>query len=503
MKAPGGTWFGYPKGIFLVAFTELWERFSYYGLVGLLVLYLTRTTGEGGFGWAPADAVRLYGFYTGLIFCAPVLGGWLANQHFGERRCIVWGGAFIVFGHVLLGGPAYWPDLAGRWAGVDAAAALRGAGIVLGELFPETATWEKLAAFAGDPAALPALRFAYVASAWSFMGGLVFIVLGTAFIKPTISSIVAQFYERGDPRKDSAFSVFWMCIYLGTILGYFVAGALGERLGWHYGFMAAGVGMSLGLAVHLWKQQAWLADLGAAPVARDPAVAAEPLSREERDRLAVLFVQSAFVVVYAVAFYQKGGLLNLYGREHTDRMLGGFEIPATWFLSINPIVFVLAVPVFDAVWRRLAARGVRVAAATKLVFGLVVLASGYLFMLGAVQEAGPGLSEKSSLFWLLGLYLMFGIGDALVWPVQMSLASKLAPPRYTALTIGGWYIVVGVGTWLTALVGPLAYRVGFEHVFYGLISACLLAAALLALLRPALARRSHGAEEPVSAAPPP
>lgn len=496
MKAPGGTWFGYPKGVFLVAFTELWERFSYYGLVGLLVLYLTRSTLEGGFGWAPADAVRLYGFYTGLIFCVPVLGGWLANNHLGERRCILWGGTFIVLGHVLLGGPAYWPQLIGHFSGIDAEASLRGAGVALGHLFPGAETWTQLAAFTGDPVVPPALRWAYLASGWSFMGGLALIMIGTALIKPTISSIVAQFYEQGDPRKDLAFSVFWMCLYIGTLLGYFVAGTLGERLGWHYGFMSAGVGMSLGLVVYLWKQHAWLADLGSAPMARDKTVAAEPLNAVERDRLLVLFVQSMFVIVYTVAFYQKGGLLNLYGREHTDRMMWGFEIPATWLLSINPVVFMLAVPAFDLLWRRYARRGIIVPASRKLMLGLLVIGTGYLFMIGAITEAGPGLAEKSSPLWLLGLYICFGTADALVWPVQMSLASKLTPRRFMAFTIGSWYILVGVGTWLTALVGPLAFQIGFRYVFFGIIAACVLAAILLYLLTSFLNRKTHGAEVP-------
>ena len=494
MRAFGGTWLGYPKGVFLVAFTELWERFSYYGLVGLLVLYLTRSPLEGGFGWDNSEAVRLYGFYTGLIFCVPVLGGWLASTRWGERRCISTGAWLIIFGHILLGGPAYWPEIISRFSEADVTAILSSVEVPLGELFPDISTWEHLRQVAPDDAQYEMVRLAYVASAYSFSGGLASIIVGTAFIKPTISSIVSQFYERGDARMDAAFGVFWICLYLGIILGYLVAGSLGENVGWHYGFMAAGVGMAIGLLVYKAKEQDYLGDLGTLPGAASSPKQKGHLTRIERDRLWVLFAQSTFVVIYAVAFYQKGGVLNLYGREQTDRFILGYEIPATWLLAVNPIAFLLAVPSLEAVWRHLQQRGRYVSANAKMMLGLLMLGAGYVLMLFAVLEAGLDDVGKSHLLWLVVLYVCFGIGDALVWPVQMSLASKLAPERHRALAIGCWYVTIGIGTWLTGLAGPLAYSLGLIPFFGGFAVICIAAAAIVWLYRPIFERRSHGAE---------
>jgi POT family proton-dependent oligopeptide transporter len=213
MQAPGGTWFGYPKGVFLLSFTEMWERFSYYGMLALLVLFLTADVAHHGFGWERDDALKLYGFYTGLIFTAPLLGGWIANNYWGERRCILVGGILIACGHACMAAPRVLPDFA----------------------------------------------------AAGFFGGLGLIILGTMLLKPTISSIVGQFFSQTDQRRDGAFALFLVGIYVGEIAGVFVAGYLGERVAWHWGFGAAGIGMTLGLLVYTANQDRYLADLGRKP----------------------------------------------------------------------------------------------------------------------------------------------------------------------------------------------------------------------------------------------
>jgi POT family proton-dependent oligopeptide transporter len=433
------TWWGHPRGVFLVAFTELWERFSYWGLAGLLVLYLTAAPAAGGWGWENADAVQFYGWYGGLAFALPVVGGWLANNYLGERRCILWGGVAITTGHAMLAAPVVVAD--------------QGLAHSL------------------------------------FLFGLLLIVLGTGLLKPTISSIVAQLYPGGDARRDEGFSLFFVAIYIGAMLGALVTGYLGERVGWHWGLGAAGIGMAFGLACYIAGQQAWLGDIGRNAVKQ--RVAREPLTQEQKDRMFVLLVQGAFTVLYACGFYQMFGLLNLYARDNLDRTIGNFELPTTWLQTINLIAFFVFVPTLSWVWRKLAARQSNPSASWKLAMGLASLAVGY-----AVLFAGEGTrgEHMPHVTWMIAAYVLFGLGDALVWANQMSLTSKLAPPSWTVAFVGGWYVCIGIGTWLTGYVGKIAAPHPHDSVFVGLGLGCLAAAALLCVLTPMLKKRMHGAE---------
>ena len=437
------TWAGHPRGAFLVAFTELWERFSYWGLAGLLVLFLTAPTETGGWGWEHATAVKFYGWYGGLAFVLPVLGAWLANNFLGERRCILWGGVSIALGHALLAAPAL-------------------------------------------------LEQPYQIESPIFLLGLLCIVCGTGLLKPTISSIIAHLYPAGGTRRDDAFAWFFIAIYIGAFFGALVPGVLGERVGWHYGLGAAGAGMVVGLACYVALQGAWLGDIGNEPVKRAAATRAAPrLTREEWHRIAVIAIQGAFTVCYAAGFYQMFGFLNLYAHEELDRTVGAFEIPTTWMQTISLLSFFVCVPALSALWRRLAARGRNPSASYKLALGLGALACGYLVIAYAEGVHGAG---KPFVLWLVATYVLFGLGDAFVWANQVSLTSKLAPPRYSALFIGAWYICIGLGTWLTGYVGALAQHHSFRNVFLGLAAGCASAALMLALFTPALRRWMHGAE---------
>lgn len=436
------TWGGHPRGAFLVAFTELWERFSYWGLAGLLVLFLTAAPETGGWGWEHGTAVQFYGWYGGLAFVLPVLGAWLANNFLGERRCILWGGIAIALGHGLLAVPAL-------------------------------------------------IERAYSLESSIFLLGLLFVVCGTGLLKPTISSIIAHLYPGGGTRRDEAFAWFFVAIYIGAFFGALVPGYLGERIGWHFGLGAAGAGMLIGLGCYLALQRAWLGDLGSVPVRRSAPRSAPRLTREEWQRIGVIAVQGAFTVCYAAGFYQMFGLLNLYAHEELDRRIGRFEVPTTWMQTISLLSFFVCVPALAVLWRRLAAGGRNPSASYKLALGLAALAAGYLVIAYAEHAHGEG---KPFLLWLVATYLLFGLGDALVWANQVSLTSKLAPPRYSALFIGAWYICIGLGTWLTGYVGALAQDHAFRDVFLGLAGGCAVAAAMLALLTPALRRSMCGAE---------
>jgi proton-dependent oligopeptide transporter, POT family len=431
-------WWGHPRGVFLVAFTELWERFSYWGMAGLLVLYLTASQASGGWDWDDADAVRLYGWYGGLAFILPVVGAWLANSYLGERRCILWGGLAITAGHAMLAAPVVVPEI-GRSI---------------------------------------------------FLVGLVSIALGTGLLKPTISSIVSALYPNADARRDEGFSLFFVAIYIGALLGALVAGYLGERVGWHFGFAAAGVGMAIGITCYIARQQALLGDIGLKPVHR-VATQRVPLSTEERHRIGVLVVQGLFTVLYAAGYYQMFGLLNLYAHEHLNRDIMGFSVPTTWLQTVSLWSFFVCVPAFGWVWRRLALRQSNPSASWKLAMGLAALGVGYLILVSAEGARGANLPHVS---WLIAAYVLFGLGDSLVWAHQISLTSKLAPPNWSVAFIGGWYVCIGLGTWLTGYIGAFAQDYPFREVFLALGAGCLGAAVLLGALTPVLRRRMHGGE---------
>lgn len=440
MALPVPTWFGHPRGMFLVALTELWERFSYWGLAAVLVLFLTAAPASGGWEWSDAQALRLYGAYAGLGFMLPVIGAWLANSVLSERRGILWGGLIIMSGHVLL-------------------------------------------------AASPML--AAPAQVHVFLSGLLLIVIGTGLLKPSISSIVASLYPDGGLRRDEGFSYFFGAVYIGALLGGLVVGYLGERAGWHYAFGAAALGMALGLAGYLSRQRAWLGDVGTL-VSSPVAAPRKPLTSEEWTHVRIIGVQGVFTAAYALGFYQMFGLLSLYAHEHVDRTVLGIEVPTTWLQTSSVWIFLLLSPLVGWLWRRLQRAGCNPSASYKLALGLISLAVGYLILMRAESISPEALPSCS---WLLLAYFFFGLGDTLVWAPQLSLTSKLAPPRHAVFLMGGWYVFLGVGIWLAGAVGAWVQGMPFQQVFWAMSLACIGCAATLAVLTPSLQRRMKGVVE--------
>ena len=443
MKAPGGTIFGYPKGVLLLSFTEMWERFSYFGMLAILVLFLSADRAAGGYGWEEADALRLYGLYSGLAFCIPLLGGWIANNYWGERRCILIGGILIASGHACLAASHMLPELA----------------------------------------------------APIFFAGLGLIILGTMLLKPTISSIVGQFFEQTDQRRDNAFALFLLGIYVGEICGVFITGYLGERVAWHWGFGAAGIGMTFGLLVYLRNQRRYLGDIGLKPVGGGGALAAlRNLTREERNRVSVILIQAFFTMLYSAAVFQNGGLLTLFAKDYVERDRWGWEIPASWFMTITSILFIILTPPAARLWSQLARSGRNPRTSVKLALGLITLGLGYLILVYVMFGMGGREGVKASPAWLIAMYGFMGISEVLVWAGQLSLTSKLAPQRLSALFVGGWYINIGVGTWLTGYLGALGYTWGIGEVFTTIALGCLCAGVLVWLLTPRLTKLMHGIE---------
>jgi POT family proton-dependent oligopeptide transporter len=454
------TLMGHPAGLFLLFLVEMWERFSYYGMRGLLVLYLVQATHPAadasgfvnpGRGWSRADASLLYGWYTGLAYLMPIVGGWIADRILGTHRSMIVGGLVIALGHTVL--------------------ALSGVGTL-----------------ASSDLGLSVFVF-----------GLGLIVIGTGHFKPCVSVMVGQLYEPGDARRDGAFTIFYMGINLGAFLAAFVCGTLGERVGWHWGFGSAAVGMLAGLGLYASLRARVLGDIGAPPPDRANAslacivggigtaalVAAlfhtgglatlgavvggraavlvlvavavawtvrfvAALEPAERGPVTTIFVFMLFNAVFWLAFEQAGSSLNLFTDMRTDRMLGGFEVPTTWFQSVNAGLIFLLAPLFAGLWSWLGRHGRDPQQAVKIALGLFFLALGYVFMVAAGRIAvDPAV--KAPMVLVLATYFWHTVGELCLSPTGLSYVTKAAPARYVSLLMGVWFL----STFLANLGGGL------------------------------------------------
>jgi len=461
---PGDNFLGHPKGLFLLFGTELWERFSYYAMRAILVLYLVdRVQADGGFGlgFSNADALRLYAWFTGLVYITPLVGGWLADNFLGQRRAIVLGGALMAIGHFLLGTPHAW---------------------------------------------VPGMEHAV------FYLGLAVMIAGNGLFKPNISTIVGDLYQPGDNRRDGAFTIFYMGINVGAFLSGIVVGTVVAMWdgNWQAGFICAGIGMLLSLVIQMAWAQRLLGDIG-----REPAAARDrrenrrkvgqrtPLTAVERDRLKVILVLGLFTIVFWAGFEQAGGLMNIYTNEFTNRMLGSFEVPTTWFQSLNPLFIVVFAPVIASIWVRLGPR--EPTSPTKFALGLGMLGLGFLFMVGAVLEQGGDHTVKTNMMWLVGAYLFHTLGELCLSPIGLSMVTKLAPLRLASLMMGAWFGFIALANYLAGFIGSLIGH-GDEasqvenamSIFGGLAAAALLAGLVLFFMADRLVTWMHGAEDRIN-----
>ena len=489
--------FGHPVGLYILFFTEMWERFSYYGMRGILVLYLTaRTTGENpGLGWLDAEALSLYGWYTMLVYVASIPGGIIADKIIGQKRAVMIGGFLLVAGHGILS----------------------------------------------------------VEEMWAFYTGLGLIVSGVGMLKPNISTLVGGLYRPGDEKRDKGFSIFYIGINVGAALASLVVAYVADIYGWHAGFGLAAIGMVLGQLVYL-SGQKYLVEVGNKPVKaaqeegnvsigqifsqqfskRTPLLATVGLAilstlaawffiedqriaymlffiflsvvvgmmitiygdldtREEKDRYLVLLLSFIIVIVFWGAFEQAGGLMNLYAQDRTDRFLLGYEIPAAAFQFFNPFYIILfAVPVanFWLWWKH---RGKEASSLFKMANGVIIMGLGFVFMVFAsmqYEEVG-----KSALYWLALAYLFHTIGELSASPVALSFITKLAPVRYGALMMGVYFAATGLGNKVAGLLGESATELGELTIFAGITIFCVIFGLLvIAILKP-LKRLTHGVEE--------
>jgi proton-dependent oligopeptide transporter, POT family len=483
--------FGHPRGLSTLFFTEMWERFSYYGLRPLLVLFMTAALAEGGFGFERTQASSIVGIYAASVYLASLPGGWIADRILGLRRGIFWGAVLISVGHISIG----------------------------------------LSAFAHGRV--------------PFFLGLIFIVLGTGLLKPNISAIVGDLYPEGGARRDAGFSIFYMGINAGAFLGQIVTGALGEAVGWHWGFGAAGVGMLIGLITYSIRAPKTLGNLGL-DITRhpDPVVQARQIGRaklmltlgvlilatvvalaatgtitvnpqaiasnmtfvlvglailyfgyifsagglstDEKKRVLVIFVLFVFSAIFWAAFEQAPTSLNLFARDFTRRTIGSFEVPATWFQSINSAFIILLAPVFAGIWVWMAKRNMELSSPTKFALGLAFAGVGFALMIPPSNAlvASQG-ALKVSAWWLTISYFFQTMGELCLSPVGLSSMTKLSPRKYVGQMMGIWFLATSVGNLIAGLVGGSVDPEKLEQtpiLFTGTTIALIAAAVLLALL---------------------
>lgn len=486
----------HPAGLSTLFFTEMWERFSYYGMRALLVLYLVNSL-----ELPRAEALSIYATYTALVYLTPILGGYLADKYLGAHRAVLVGSILMAMGHFAM--------------------------------------------------AVPSLLYL----------ALGLLVAGNGFFKPNISTMVGRLYEQDDPRRDSGFTIFYMGINLGAFFSPLVCGTLGEKLGWHYGFAAAGVGMLAGLAIFVRGQhhfagtgmpklvrQDWLVAImislillflvsavvlfwsdvvviwngmntwmklllpallvpgliygpgyirelgqtGRIPLLMTLTAQSKPavaLSRVEWQRIAAIMIQAIFVIFFWMGFEQAGGTMNLFADKLTDRQLFDWEMPASYFQSFNPLLILLLAPLFSILWTRLEQSSYALSVVSKQAIGMIILGLGFVVLAIAQQRAD--VVGQVGPQWLLLVYLLHTVGELCLSPIGLSMVTKLAPTQLVALMMGAWFMAMAVANYLAGTLEQLIAHTGIP-LYWFLVGSSVGAGVLLLLLSPLIKKLMHG-----------
>ncbi|ADZ11742.1 peptide MFS transporter [Riemerella anatipestifer] len=456
---------GHPAGLYLLFFTEMWERFSYYGMRAILIYYLTKTYLQGGLSIDPAQASLIYGYFTGFVYFTPLIGGWLADKFLGQRLSITIGGVLMMLGQFTL--------------------------------------------------------FA-INTHFGLYIGLLLLIIGNGFFKPNISVLVGNLYEEGDERRDSAFSIFYMGINLGALIAPLVIGVLTDDIfakkdaageimsyGYKYGFLAAGLGMLLGQVLFNTLAQKYLGNIGKKPkkqievekeveVIKEEIENGDELKKVEKQRVSVIFILFLFAVFFWAGFEQAGSSIALYTDNYIDRnvnipFIGNYTIPASWFQSVNPFFIVALAPLFAMFWS--SKLGKKLSTPVKMGLGMVILGIGFWFMLGAVSERGGDIADptiKASLWWLVMTYFVHTVGELCLSPVGLSVVTKLAPVRLASVLMAVWLLSSSVANFLGGYIAAYVEKMGAGQVFTyisGFVIACGL---LLLLLSKPISKMMHG-----------
>ena len=454
---------GHPKGLYLLFFTEMWERFSYYGMRAILILYLTKKFIEGGLGMDEKYAMLLYGYFTGFVYFTPLIGGWLADRYLGKRLAVTIGGITMMLGQFTLFG-------------------------------------------------LNSTTGLYI--------GLLLLIIGNGFFKPNISTLVGGLYKDGDSRRDAAFTIFYMGINLGAMIAPLVIGVVTDNMfattnedgsisyGYRYGFLVSGIGMLLGQVIFNLLGTKYLGDLGTKPVGAvsdtevvkvqksiNPETGKELDEKDEKQRISVIFILLIFAVFFWAGFEQAGSSLSLYTDKYIDRSIGSFEIPTSWFQSVNPLFIVTLAPLFTLFWASPIGR--RLTTPVKMGVGMIILGVGFLFMIGAVAERSANgdvddVNNKAALMWLIMTYLLHTIGELCISPVGLSVVTKLSPPKLASVLMAVWmlssFFANIVGGYIASYVETMGAGEVFTYIA-GFVSVC---GVLLILLNKVILKLMHG-----------
>ena len=470
------SFFGHPLGLRTLFFTELWERMSYYGMRGLLVLYMTiGVVGNPGLGWSNIEANAIYGIYAGMVYFLALPGGWLADNLLGYQKAVLYGALIIMFGHFTL--------------------------------------------------AIPLEQ--------TFILGLALVAIGTGLLKPNISSIVGQLYADNDERRDSGFTVFYMSINIGSMLGFAVCGYLGERIGWHWGFGAAGIGMLFGVLQFIFFKNN-LGEAGLYPNSMsqerrqslkfwtistilfflvivltgmlgiwnvDPVFFAERfrdflvvisfvyfgylfffagLTSNEKKNVLMLLLLFVGAAAFWSGFDQSAGSLSIFTRDYVNLTFGSFQAPVSWTQFLNPLFVVMFAPFFAYLWIYLGKRNLNPNTPIKFAIGLIFMGLGFIVMLYAVEYAL--ISAPVGVQWLLLTYLLHTFGELVLSPVGLSAFSRYSPKKYLGQMMGLWFLASSLGGVLAGLLGGEATESGLtsmtpiftELIYYYFILAVVL-----------------------------
>tara|TARA_R110000868_G_scaffold720_3_gene5226 strand:- start:5684 stop:7054 length:1371 start_codon:yes stop_codon:yes gene_type:complete len=439
--------FGQPIGLYFLFFSEMWERFSYYGMRAILTLYMVHETTDNfnpGLGWSSGEALALYGWYTMLVYVASIPGGYIADKFLGQKKSVLYGGLILIVGQSILA----------------------------------------------------------VSAPWAFYSGLALIISGVGLLKPNISTMVGGLYQKGDIRRDQGFTIFYIGINLGAFLSALVVGYVGEKIGWHYGFGLAGIGMTLGMIVY-YLGMPYLSHvgnfIGKDGSDEDKAAINKPLTSIEKDRVKVLLISFLIVIVFWGAFEQAGGLLNIYTQEKTNRILDfslpliGNEVPASWFQSLNALFIIFLGTSVAGFWAKRKLKGKEASSLFKMAVGTIIMGTGFLFMTAAVAQFE--VEGASAMYWLVLAYLFHTIGELSMSPVALSFITKLAPVKYASIMMGVYFAMTGLGNKVAGILGEAAQGLGEYAIFTGIsVFTIVFGLLLVALLKP-LKRLTHGAED--------
>ena len=483
---------GHPVGLYILFLTEMWERFSYYGMRAILVLYLVAEVGieNAGLGWSNEDALALYGWYTMFVYVASIPGGIIADKILGQKKSVFVGGMLLVAGHSVLA----------------------------------------------------------IEAMWAFYTGLTLIVMGVGMLKPNISTMVGGLYPKHEQdKRDMGFYIFYMGINLGAAVSALLVGYIGETIGWHYGFGLAGIGMAFGqltywygqrylthvgnlviderdesektdgnlissifkstnslvgfvltmlLGIFIWQFQGsldyGLLVMGLAFAVGVAIVVYNDGDKIEKDRILVTYLAFLIVIVFWGSFEQAGGLLNVYAKQKTDLLIGNFLVPASWFQSVNAIFILIFATIVGSFWVWWKNRNNESSSLFKMAIGVIIMGWGFFFMSAAsMQYEAEGLS---SMHWLVFAYLFHTIGELCASPVALSFITKLAPDRWMAFMMGAYFAATGLGNKVAGLLGESATEMGEFAIFTGIAVFCTIFGLLVLLIIKPLKRLTHNAE---------